>query len=102
MKITRDSILLDIGIIAGLSAALASHWDVFPWVSPTAQHGVELVGFIAGTVSGLLRSSPLAVSPEGHREEVVAYKQAVADQAVALVNARALPPVPPPPTPPTT
>lgn len=62
---TRDNIVWTITLIAGIATGLSAHFDLFPWIPPTAQHVVELVGFIAGLVGAKLAMSPLPLSPEG-------------------------------------
>ncbi len=88
---TRDSSLWWWFIGASVLTALTTHFDLLhaaipilpTWVDPL----LELCAMLAGTVSGIMRMSPLPISPEGRVD--AAKKNAVqADAAsVAVVDA---------------
>lgn len=62
---TRDNLIWVVGMVGGVLVAVAGHLDLFPWLSPQAQHYIELAGFVASVLSGKLGMSPLPLSSEG-------------------------------------
>lgn len=61
---TRDSIAHWFGIIGGAAVGLVAHFDLFPWIPIGWQHGIEIVAFLYGIVSGKLATSPLRSKEE--------------------------------------
>ena len=56
MKITRDSLVLWVGLVSGVVAAIAANAGAFPanW-TPT----ISTIGSIVAAISGWLKTSPL-------------------------------------------
>lgn len=78
MKLTRDSAILTFTVIAALGAVPLAHFNAIPWITPATQQTVELVAAAAGIVAGILRTSPLSLSPEGKLEEgILRYSEAL-------------------------
>lgn len=59
MRLTRDSIFWWISMIGAVCVGLSTSFNLFPWIDPTWQHGISLVAFIYGIVSGKMATSPL-------------------------------------------
>ncbi len=100
MKLTRDSVLLQVGMYGGFGmfvlTFLSTHWSLVPIpVSMETKQWVELATALLGGWSAKQASSSLPVSPEGHVAEVIAHNAAI-DQAVSDVKVLAsAPPIPP-------
>lgn len=60
---TRDSIVLWIGIISGLLGVIIAQVDVLP-ISPTVKTWLTMIGSILAVISGKLASSPLPGAPK--------------------------------------
>jgi hypothetical protein len=91
MKLTRDSLILTLTIIAASATVPLAHFDKIPWLTQSVQQTVELVAAAAGIVAGILRTSPLNISLEGH------VKEQQAKTEVFRAEAAAAPYVPPQP-----
>jgi hypothetical protein len=63
--VTRDNLIWVVGLVGGVVVAVAAHLDLFPWLSPQAQHYIEMAGFIASILSGKFSMSPLPLSVDG-------------------------------------
>lgn len=86
MTITRDSIIWWVSMIGGVAVGVSGSFTLFPWITPGWQHGISLVGFIYGVVSGKMATSPLPISPEGHAKEVEEHQAALVDSIKGIVT----------------
>lgn len=57
--LTRDSVVWTVGIVGSIATGLAMNYDLFPWLSDSAKHWINLVAFVTGILSGKLATSPL-------------------------------------------
>lgn len=73
MTLTRDSIIWLIGMVGSALVAVSTNLHLFPWMSPTAQHWINLAAFVVGIISGKMATSPLMHSQEV--KEVKAYQE---------------------------
>jgi hypothetical protein len=72
---TRDSAVWVVVIVSGLLTFLMGHFgllvDAFPGLSPAWEARIELAAGLLSVVAGVLRMSPLPISPDG-RDRAIA------------------------------
>jgi hypothetical protein len=56
---TRDDLKFQVLFWCGIATSVAGGISIFPWVPPTWQHGIAIVGFLATIIGGKLGNSPL-------------------------------------------
>lgn len=98
MKLTRDSVVLQVGMYAGgglfVLTFLSTHWSLIPIpVSMETKQWVELASAFLGMLSAKQATSSWPVSPEGHAKEVVAHQEAVVKAVAEIQAAEPIPPV---------
>ena len=71
---TRDSRIWTLMIIAAVLANLSSSFgllhEAFPWMTPAHDARIELASMLIGTLAGVLRMSPLPISPRGRARQI--------------------------------